>query len=74
MNSRGINYNDLPLWQKRGVGVYFKNIIRKGVNPRTGEEQNSERRELVTDMELPMHDAYAAMLDAMMESDEMPSA
>ena len=28
---RGINYNDLPLWQKRGVGVYFRDEERKGV-------------------------------------------
>ena len=26
---KGINYNDLPGWQKKGDGVYFKNAERE---------------------------------------------
>ena len=26
----GINYNELPLWQKRGIGFYWKTIERNG--------------------------------------------
>lgn len=53
---RGINYNDLPLWQKRGVGFYWKTIERNG----------AERRELVTDMELPMGDKYGDFIRALL--------
>ena len=30
---KGINYNDLPGWQKKGVGVYFKDIEKEGFDP-----------------------------------------
>ena len=53
---RGINYNDLPLWQKRGIGFYWKTIERNG----------AERRELVTDMELPMGDKYGKYIRSLL--------
>lgn len=27
--SMGVNYNDLPSWQKRGVGMFFKDVDQK---------------------------------------------
>lgn len=45
---RGINFNDLPLWQKRGIGFYWETFDREG----------AERRRLKIDMELPKGDAY----------------
>lgn len=45
---RGINFNDLPLWQKRGIGFYRETFDREG----------AERRRLKIDMELPQGDAY----------------
>ena len=45
---RGINFNDLPLWQKRGIGFYWETFDREG----------AERRRLKIDMELPQGDAY----------------
>ena len=53
---RGINYNDLPLWQKRGVSFYWKTIERNG----------AERRELVTDMELPMGEKYGEFIKTLL--------
>ncbi len=55
---KGINYNDLPSWQKRGMGIYFKNIDKEGFNPITNETVIAQRRELVVDYELPIGDAY----------------
>ena len=31
--ARNINYNDVPQWQKRGVGIYSKEYVRQGYNP-----------------------------------------
>jgi tRNA(His) guanylyltransferase len=34
----GINFNDLPNWQKRGIGVYWSAFEKEGLNPLTGEK------------------------------------
>lgn len=56
--SYGINFNELPNWQKRGVGVYWKDIEKEGFNPKTKEKVIVTRRQLSTDFELPMRDDY----------------
>jgi len=55
---KNINYNELPSWQKRGMGIYFKNIDKESFNPITNETVIAQRRELVVDYELPIGDAY----------------
>ena len=61
----GINFNDVPAWQKRGIGVYWKDVESVGVDPRTGAPSKGTRRELVTDPDLPMKDAYDAFVRGM---------
>lgn len=56
---RGINFDTLPSWQKRGIGVVWKDIPKVGVNPLTNEETETTRRELTTQMELPLRTEYA---------------
>ncbi len=56
--SYGINFNELPNWQKRGIGVYWKAVEKEGYNPLTKETVLTNRRELFVDLELPMKDAY----------------
>ena len=50
---RGINFNDLPVWQKRGVGVYWRSYEKIGHNPITGEDVKAIRREVYADYDLP---------------------
>ena len=33
----GINFNDLPAWQKRGTGLYWEEYVKEGINPQTGQ-------------------------------------
>lgn len=54
----GINYNNLPAWQKRGVGLYWKKFEKQGVNPLTGKPAISERRGIFLDYELPIGEEY----------------
>jgi tRNA(His) guanylyltransferase len=56
--SYGINFNELPNWQKRGVGVYWKDIEKEGFNPKTKEKVIVTRRQIITDFELPMRDDH----------------
>lgn len=55
---RGINFNDTPLWQHRGVGLLWETLVRTGFDPVAGAEVEAERRRLLVDRELPMKDAY----------------
>lgn len=61
----GVNFNDLPSWQKRGIGVYWEDYQKTAVDPRTGEPVSATRRRLRRDLELPMRDAYDAFVDRM---------
>lgn len=54
----GINFNDVPNWQKRGIGVYWKDFQKEGYNPIKNVQTTVTRRELYTDFELPMRDTY----------------
>ena len=59
---RGINYNDLPLWQKRGVGMYYCDEQRQGYNPVTKETTSYTRRSLHLEMELPTGQEYSQII------------
>ena len=56
---RGINYNELPDWQKRGIGIYYTSVIKEGYNPVKQEKVQAGRRELYTDYHLKLGDEYA---------------
>jgi tRNA(His) guanylyltransferase len=58
----GINFNDLPSWQKRGVGLYWVVEERETENPVTGKTAIAKRRRLHTEYELPIGEDYAAFV------------
>jgi tRNA(His) guanylyltransferase len=58
----GINFNDLPAWQRRGSGLYWEQYEQPGENPVTGERVVARRRRIRRDLELPVKDAYSAFL------------
>lgn len=57
--SRGINFDNLPSWQKRGIGVYWGNVQKEGYNPITGRKETALRRDLIVDYELPVRESYS---------------
>lgn len=59
---QGINFNELPAWQKRGTGVYWESFSKDGLNKKTGESTQTTRRRLKVDYELPMKDKYDAFI------------
>lgn len=69
----GINFNDLPAWQKRGTGLYWEEYDRPATNPVTGESVLARRRRVKHDLELPMKDDYSAFLNALLTRSERPA-
>ena len=68
--SRGINFDSLPSWQKRGIGLYFDTYEKEGFNPVTGETGIAIRRGIITDYELPIREAYAEYVLRFLLKDE----
>jgi tRNA(His) guanylyltransferase len=66
----GINFNELPNWQKRGIGIYWKDIKKEGFNPKLNEKVSVDRRELFTDFELPMRDEYDQFISELIDKNE----
>lgn len=58
----GINFNALPAWQRRGVGLIWEEYERSAENPRTGDPVTALRRRICRVLELPMKVAYSDSL------------
>lgn len=58
----GINYDKLPSWQKRGIGIYWETYEKKGFNPVTEKEEIAERRALKVDDALPLREDYSEFI------------
>ncbi len=65
---RGVNFDDLPAWQKRGTGIYWEAFERAGWNPEAGITTTTRRRRLRIDRELPLGAAYDRLLLQLVES------
>jgi len=57
--ANGINFNEVPNWQKRGIGLYWEDYTKEGRNKLTGETTKATRKRIKVDMNLPMKDAYS---------------
>jgi tRNA(His) guanylyltransferase len=62
----GINFNNLPLWQRRGTGLYWERYEREGYNPKLDQKVVTTRRRVKVDQELPMAEEYADFIRRLM--------
>jgi tRNA(His) 5'-end guanylyltransferase len=53
---RGLNMSEVPQWQRKGIGLYKKEISIDGYNPINKENVTSNRSRIYTDWELPLFD------------------
>ena len=56
--ARGQNFNDFPVWQKRGVLLHWETYQKEGFNPVKQEAVCTERRRIAIDSEIPMKQAF----------------
>ena len=61
-----INFNHLPNWQKRGVGIYWQETSKTGFNPKTLEQSHTTRYRLFIDNDLPIHDEYRNLIEKLL--------
>lgn len=67
LHEAGIQYNELPAWQRRGIGILWREEEQVGQNPKTGEPVLSTRRRALVDYELPMKTDFEALVRAIVE-------
>ena len=60
----GINFNDVPAWQKRGTGFYWETFEKEGFNPKLGQTVTAVRRRIKVDRDLPLGDDYSRFIAA----------
>lgn len=53
---RGINLAELPSWQRRGIGIYKKDVKIEGYNPIANKKVQSVRKRIYVDSDLPLFD------------------
>lgn len=59
----GINFNDVPAWQRRGIGLWWETYQRPGYDPVRQIEVTTTRRRINIDRELPMKDTYRTRIE-----------
>jgi tRNA(His) 5'-end guanylyltransferase len=64
----GINFNHLPNWQKRGVGLFWEMEEKPAINPQTGEAVPVQRRQITVELDLPMKEQYSAFIQRLVKT------
>ena len=59
----GINFNNIPLWQKRGIGFYYESYQTEGHHPILNEIMTKEKRKIKVDFSLPIKEKYASFIE-----------
>lgn len=67
---RGINFTDVPEWQRRGLGLYWETYEKEGFNPLTQQAVTATRRRIKVDRNLPVREDYSAFIRALMATPE----
>jgi tRNA(His) 5'-end guanylyltransferase len=65
---RGVDFDALPAWQRRGTGLVWASYEREAVDPRSGQPVVTTRRQVRVDGELPEGDAYGAWIVRLVEA------
>ncbi|MCU0694176.1 MAG: guanylyltransferase [Polyangiaceae bacterium] len=68
----GINFNDLPAWQKRGIGATWQDVELIGEDRRSGAAVSSARRRIKLHFDLPMQTAYDAFIRQIVDAQYAP--
>lgn len=63
-----INFNELPKWQRRGVGLWYTEYDKAGFNPIKQQVEIAKRRKVVIDRELNMGDRYRSFISMRMRN------
>lgn len=67
LSQYGTDFDQVPAWQKWGIGMYWEGFEKTGLNPVTGKKEITIRRQLKVDEALPLRETYAQMIVGLLE-------
>ena len=70
----GIDFDEVPAWQRRGVALYHAAREKEGYNPLTHAHRKTLRRIVKQDFDLPAHGAYEGMVLGLLRNARAESA
>lgn len=66
LHGYGINFNELPAWQRRGSILYWEQYTKTGHNPLTGQNVQAIRRRVRVKDDPPAGEMYAMLVRAIL--------
>jgi tRNA(His) 5'-end guanylyltransferase len=72
LTRHGVTFDKVPAWQRRGVGIYWQAYEKEGYDPVLQQPVVTRRRRLTVNMDLPMNEAYDALLRGVMRAAAAP--
>ncbi|MCE7001098.1 hypothetical protein LZG04_40710 [Saccharothrix sp. S26] len=63
----GIDFDELPAWQRRGIGLWRADHDRSGRDPVRGVDVTATGRHVHVERELPVKDAYRALVRRLLD-------
>jgi tRNA(His) guanylyltransferase len=69
----GVNFNDLPAWQRRGAGLSWETYTKEGYNPKTNEVSTATRRRIRVDRDLSLGEAYGEYVRSLLAAARPPA-
>ncbi|MHC1741995.1 MAG: tRNA(His) guanylyltransferase Thg1 family protein [Syntrophobacteraceae bacterium] len=67
----GIEFNELPLWQRRGVGIYWLDVPKDGRDLHADGAQTPLRRRIVHELHLPEAAKYLQFVRQILHKEHM---
>lgn len=62
----GINFNEVPAWQRRGTGLYWETYEKEGYNPKRNQKVVARRRRVKRDEELAIKEEYSRFIQQLL--------
>jgi tRNA(His) 5'-end guanylyltransferase len=59
----GVNFNELPAWQRRGIALWWETHDHQGHDPLRGVDVVTQRRRVHVEWDLPMKDDYRRLVE-----------
>ena len=73
LSRHGVTLDDVPTWQRRGVGICWETYEKEGYNPIAQGAVFARRRRVTVNMDLPVNEAYDALLCRILQTAGMNS-
>jgi tRNA(His) 5'-end guanylyltransferase len=65
LREHNIDFGAVPMWQRRGAGLYWEVYEKEGYDPKRGQAVTARRRRIAVNKELPGGEAYGTFVRAL---------